>query len=199
MNVGYIRVSSYDQNTARQLADVTLQKVFEEKASAKDAKRPQLQACLEFVREGDLLHVHSIDRLARNLVDLQQIVDGLTKKGVAVRFHKENLEFNGKDSALQTLMFQMMGAFAQFERALIRERQREGIAAAQASGKRIGAPSKISPETLAEIRGKLGQGASKKALAAEYGISRTTLYAALGDVEAGLARANVIGIRDRGE
>ncbi|QSA97114.1 recombinase family protein [Methylococcus sp. EFPC2] len=178
-SVGYIRVSSFDQNTDRQLAGIALDKVFEEKASAKDAKRPQLQACIDFLRDGDTLHVHSIDRMARNLVDLQTIVDGLTKKGVMVRFHKENLQFGGQDGALQTLMFQMMGAFAQFERALIRERQREGIAAAKAKGKHVGAPSKLTPETVAEIRQKLNQGANKKALAAEYGISRTTLYAAL--------------------
>jgi len=178
-NVGYIRVSSFDQNTDRQLSGIALDKSFEDKASAKDAKRPRLQACLDFLREGDTLHVHSIDRLARNLIDLQQIVDTLTKKGVAVKFHKEKLEFTGKDGAMQMLLFQVTGAFAQFERSLIRERQREGIAAAKAKGKRLGAPSKLDPEKLAEIRSKLAQGANKKALAAEYAISRTTLYAAL--------------------
>lgn len=98
--------------------------------------------------------------------NLQTIVDGLTKKGVVVRFHKENLEFGGQDSAIQTLMFQMMGAFAQFERALIRERQREGIAAAKANGKHVGAPSKLTPEMVAEVRQKLAQGSNKKAVAA---------------------------------
>ncbi len=84
-------MSSYGQNTDRQLADVALDKIFEEKASAKDTNRPVLQDCLDYLREGDKLHVHSIDRLARNLVDLQTIVTKLNSKGVSVVFHKENL------------------------------------------------------------------------------------------------------------
>jgi DNA invertase Pin-like site-specific DNA recombinase len=180
--VGYIRVSSYDQSTDRQLAGVTLDKVFEEKVSAKDAKRPQLQACLEWCREGDILNVHSIDRLARNLADLQKIVGILTGKGVTVRFHKEGLTFSG-DTAnpMNTLILQMMGAFAEFERALINERRREGIAAAKAKGKQVGAKKKIDPAMLADIRDKLASGMDKKSIARDYGISRTTLYTALAE------------------
>ena len=133
---GYIRVSSLDQNEDRQLADLglNLDKTFTDKCSGKDMKRPELQKALEHVREGDTLHIHSIDRLARNLVDLQSIVEELTGRGVTVVFHKENLTFSGESDAMHKLMFQMMGAFAEFERSMIRERQREGIEAGPRRG-----------------------------------------------------------------
>ena len=134
--VGYIRVSAADQNTERQLADMTLDKIFTDKLSGKDTARPQLQACMGYLREGDELFVHSLDRLARNLADLQKLVDELTRKGVTLHFLKEHLTFQaGEANALHKLMFQMLGAFAQFERALIRERQREGIAVARSEGR----------------------------------------------------------------
>jgi len=174
--VGYIRVSSIDQNTDRQLSGIELNKTFSEKISGKDINRPQLQECLEYLREGDTLHVHSIDRLARNLADLQGIVADLTGRGISVKFHKENLIFTGDDNAIQKLQLQMMGAFSEFERSLIRERQREGIAAAKAQGKQIGAAPKLSQETLAIIKQRLSVHVNKKELAAEFGISRTTLY-----------------------
>ena len=129
-NVGYIRVSSVDQNSDRQLSDTSLDVVFEDKCSGKDTQRPQLKACLRHLRSGDALHVHSIDRLARNLKDLQTLVEELTGRGVTIRFNKENLTFTGDANPMQKLMLQMMGAFAEFERSMIRERQREGIAAA---------------------------------------------------------------------
>ncbi|MEW8218000.1 MAG: recombinase family protein [Candidatus Thiodiazotropha taylori] len=178
-NVGYIRVSSYGQNTDRQLTSIELDKVFEEKASAKDAQRPQLTACREWLRDGDTLHIHSIDRLARNLSDLQQIVDELTLQGVTVLFHKESLTFSGSDDPMQRLMLQMMGAFAEFERALINERRREGMAAAKLKGKQIGAKRKLSSEDVLSIKQRLAFGESKKAIAEEYGVTRQTLYTAL--------------------
>ena len=174
--VGYIRVSSIDQNTDRQLVDVQLDKTFTDKLSGKDVNRPELTRCLDHLREGDTLHVHSIDRLARNLLDLQTIVNGLVGKGVAIKFHKENLVFSGEANPMQELMLQMMGAFAQFERSLIRERQREGIAAAKAAGKQVGAPSKLNPELVAAILAKCETNMTKKDIAKEFGISRTTLY-----------------------
>jgi DNA invertase Pin-like site-specific DNA recombinase len=178
-NVGYIRVSSYGQNTDRQLAGVKLKEIFEEKASAKDIKRPVLQECLRYLRKGDTLHVHSMDRLARNLADLQQLVTGLTGRGVAVQFHKEHLTFTGEENPMATLLLQVMGAIAQFERALIKERQREGIAAAKANGKQVGAKPKLTHEQVAEIRQRVAGGAFKSDLAREYGVSRQTLYASL--------------------
>jgi len=138
--VGYIRVSSFDQNAQRQLEDVALDRIFTDKVSGKDMKRPQLEAMMQFVREGDTVVVHSLDRLARNLDDLRRIVTTLTGRGIRVEFVKESLIFNGDDSPMANLMLSVMGAFAEFERALIRERQREGIQLAREFG--------ISRETL---------------------------------------------------
>lgn len=184
-NVGYIRVSSASQNTDRQLVGVELDREFEEKASAKDAKRPVLQECLRYLRDGDTLHVHSMDRLARNLFDLQHIVGDLTSRGVTVQFHKEKLTFTGDENPMATLLLQVMGAIAQFERALIRERQREGMAAAKAKGKQVGAKPKLTQEQVAEIRQRVAGGELKSDLAREYGVSRQTLYASLSAATAG--------------
>lgn len=176
-DVGYIRVSSLTQNTARQLADVSLDRIFTDKQSGKDTNRPELQRCLEHLREGDTLHVHSIDRLARNLKDLQTIVERLTVKGVTVKFYKENLQFEPKNgNPMQTLMLQMLGAFAEFERTLINERQREGLALAKAQGTKLGAPQKLREEQIAELKARAAQSEDKSKLAREFGISRPTLY-----------------------
>ena len=175
-NIGYVRVSSIGQNTERQLLDIELDSTFTDKASGKDTNRPELKRCLSHLRAGDILHVHSIDRLARNLKDLQTIVETLTKKGVAVNFHKEHLVFESNTSPMHTLMFQMLGAFAEFERTLTRERQREGIEAAKARGQKLGAPAKLSSEQTTEIKDKVANGDDKSKIAKEYGISRPTLY-----------------------
>ena len=178
--VGYRRVSTVDQNNARQLDGLELDRVFEDKASGKDVKRPGLEQCLAFLREGDTLVVHSIDRLARNLADLERLVCDLNGQGVAVRFTKEGLTFGvGDESPMARLQLQMMGAFAQFERALIRERQKEGIAAAQAKGKHLGRSASLSPDQVAEIVRRVEAGETKKALAAEFGVSRQTIYSTL--------------------
>lgn len=177
--VGYIRVSSILQNTDRQLAGIELDEVFTEKVSAKDAKRPQLNACIKHLRKGDTLHVHSIDRLARNLSDLEGIVKELNDKGVVVHFHKENLIFKGGDDPMQTLMLQMMGAVAQFERSLINERRREGMAVAKAQGKHIGRPRTITDGTIKEMIDAVEAGEAKSHVAQRYGISRTKLYSIL--------------------
>lgn len=179
-DVGYIRVSSFDQKDERQLEEVGLDRVFREKASAKDTKRPELKECLKHIREGDTLHVHSIDRLARNLKDLQELVEEITQKKKAVlQFHKENLTFTGEDNAFSKLMLQMIGAVAEFERALIKERQREGIATAQKKGIRFGAKRKLSDKEVQEIRKRAENGEQKLKLAEEYGVSRQTIYTVL--------------------
>jgi len=176
--VGYLRVSTLDQNTERQLEGVELDRVFTDKASGKDAARPQLQAALEYLREGDTLMVHSMDRLARNLEDLRRIVRELTGRGVIVHFHKEGQTFTGEDSPMSTLMLSLMGAFAEFERALIRERQREGIALAKEKGVYKGRKKALSPEQVAALvaKDKKNEGKNRAALARENGISRETLY-----------------------
>ncbi|MGO0307248.1 recombinase family protein [Endozoicomonas acroporae] len=178
--VGYIRVSSTSQNDERQLDDVELDEIFRDKCSGKDTKRPGLDDCLRHLRKGDTLHVHSLDRLARNLGDLQTMVEQLNAKGINVQFHKENLFFTGTDNPMQKLMLQMMGAFAEFERNLIRERQREGIEAAKARGVLIGSRPKLDDAVEQEMVARASrQGANKKALAEEYGVTRATLYNAI--------------------
>jgi DNA invertase Pin-like site-specific DNA recombinase len=174
--IGYIRVSSLDQNTVRQLEGIELDRVFTDKASGKDTRRPQLEELLRFIRDGDTLVVHSMDRLARNLDDLRSLVQKLTKKGVRIEFVKEHLVFTGEDSPMANLMLSVMGAFAEFERALIGERQREGITLARARGAYRGRRKALSPEQADELRRRAETGEQKTGLAREFGISRETLY-----------------------
>ncbi|HOW53879.1 MAG TPA: recombinase family protein [Syntrophorhabdaceae bacterium] len=174
--IGYVRVSSVEQNTDRQLEGVELDRTFTDKASGKDTKRPALEELLRFVRDGDTVIVHSIDRLARNLPDLRRIVEDLTGRGIQLRFLKENLTFSGDDSPMSTLLLSVMGAFAEFERALIRERQAEGIAAAKRRGIYKGRKHALSREQVQELRERAGNGEKKSALARAFGISRETLY-----------------------
>jgi len=174
--VGYVRVSTADQNTDRQLDGIELDEVFTDHASGKDTKRPQLQAMIKHVRKGDELVVHSMDRLARSLVDLRRTVDELTAKGVRVRFVKEGLTFGDTSDPCATLMLSVMGAVAEFERALLLERQREGIAIAKTKGVYRGRKPTLSAEQAAAIDRRMDEGESASALAREYGISRATVY-----------------------
>jgi DNA invertase Pin-like site-specific DNA recombinase len=175
-SVGYIRVSTLDQNPERQLEQVSLDRVYTDYASGKNTERPQLTAALSFVREGDTLVVHSMDRLARNLDDLRRLVQGLTRRGVRVEFIKEHLTFTGEDSPMATLLLSVMGAFAEFERALIRERQREGIALAKRRGVYRGRKKRLSDEQADRLRERVAAGEPKAAVARAFGISRETLY-----------------------
>jgi DNA invertase Pin-like site-specific DNA recombinase len=178
--VGYVRVSTVDQNTDRQLDGVKLDRVFTDHASGKSANRPQLQAMLLHVREGDVVVVHSIDRLARNLDDLRSLVQQLVLRGVRVEFVKEALIFAGDESAMSKMILSFMGALAEFERSLLLERQREGIAIAKAKGKYKGRKPSLAPERAAELRRRCAvKGANKAAIAREFGIGATTLYSYL--------------------
>jgi DNA invertase Pin-like site-specific DNA recombinase len=127
-----IAARTLDQKTERQLDGIRLDKVFTDKASGKDTNRPQLTAALEYVWAGDTLLVHSMDRLARNAEDLLRIVRELVGPGVSVEFGKNHLTFSGKGDPMAKPMLTMLAAFGEFERELIRERQREGIAIAKA-------------------------------------------------------------------
>ncbi|WP_264878083.1 recombinase family protein [Vibrio agarivorans] len=174
-HVGYIRVSTAEQSTSRQLADVQLDKVFEEKVSAKTVDRPQLQACLEYVRDGDVLHVHSLDRICRSGAgDAVGLVEQMNQKGVSVQFHKEGMRFDGAMSAAQKGVLGILAAVAQMERELIKERQAEGIAAAKAAGKHIGRPK--TQVTKDEVISLIGSGVPKAQVAKQLGIGRATLY-----------------------
>jgi DNA invertase Pin-like site-specific DNA recombinase len=174
--IGYIRVSTLDQHTERPLDGIQVDKTFTDKASGKDTKRPQLELMMSFVRNGDTVIVHSMDRLARNLDDLRRIGQILTGKGVRIEFVKEHLTFMGEDSPMANLLLSVMGAFAEFERALIKERQREGIAQAKKRGAFKGRSKSLSQAEIAELRKRIEAEMSKAQVAREFGISRQTLY-----------------------
>jgi DNA invertase Pin-like site-specific DNA recombinase len=174
--LGYVRVSTFDQNPERQLDDIEVDRVFTDKASGKDTRRPQLQTLLAFAREGDTIVVHSMDRLARNLDDLRRMVQALTGRGICIEFRKEHLTFTGADSPMANLMLSVMGAFAEFERALIRERQREGIALAKQRGVYRGRKRSLLPTDVIEVRRRIAAGERKAQIARDLGVSRETLY-----------------------
>lgn len=174
--IGYVRVSSFEQNPDRQLEAVSVARTFTDKASGKDTKRPELDQLLAFVREGDTVVVHSMDRLARNLDDLRRVVQDLTRRGVRIEFVKECLTFTGEDSPMANLMLSVMGAFAEFERALLRERQREGITLAKQRGAYRGRKPALNSEQIIEVKRRIAAGEQKAQVARDMGISRETVY-----------------------
>jgi len=178
--VAYIRVSSVDQNTDRQKFEgMQIDKTFTDKCSGGTRNRPALMEMLDYVREGDTIVCHSIDRLARDLQDLMHLVQTLTGRGVGVRFMKESLTFDGNASPMQTMILQVMGSFAQFERSMIKERQREGQEAARAKGKVPGRKPKLSPDQIKELHSRIAANEPKAQVARDFGISRETLYSYL--------------------
>jgi len=174
--IGYRRVSSVDQNTERQLDGITLDEVFEDKVSGKDTNRPALQAMMKHARKGDSVLIHSMDRLARNVDDLRKLVKELTDKGAKVQFMKENLVFTGDESPMANLLLSLLGAIAEFERAIIKERQREGIQLAKARGAYKGRKQEMTDERIEIIRQRVANGEPKARIARTMGISRDTLY-----------------------
>jgi DNA invertase Pin-like site-specific DNA recombinase len=183
--VGYVRVSTVEQNSGRQLAELTMDKVFEDKASAAHTHgRPGWDACNKYLREGDTLYVHSIDRLARSLRDLHNIVKELNERGVEVHFVKEQMVFGRCEAnAYQILHFQILGAFAEFERSIILERQREGIARAKAEGKYTGRKPKFNEEQKIEIMKDVDLGIIKTRIAAKYGVTPPVIYAVIKEMK----------------
>lgn len=177
--IGYVRVSSEDQNPDRQLDGQQLDRLFTDKVSGKSANRPALSECLKYIRSGDILVVHSMDRLARNLDDLRSIVKSLTEQQIRVEFIKEGLTFTGEDSPMSTLLLSVMGAFAEFERSLIRERQREGIEIAKKNGKYKGRKKSLSEEQIEKIKELDAAGVPKAKIARDYKVSRQTIYGLL--------------------
>jgi DNA invertase Pin-like site-specific DNA recombinase len=175
--IGYIRVSTVGQNTERQLHGIELGKIFTDKCSGKDTNRPELTALLDHIREGDTVHVHDISRMARNTENLLTLVKTITEKGVKLIFHKESLTFTGEDNPMQELMLTMLGGIYQFERSMMLERQREGIAIAKQQGKYKGKP--IQVELRDNIRTLDAEGVNKMQIAKRLNCSRTTVYKAL--------------------
>ncbi len=174
--VGYIRVSTLDQNMIRQLDGIQLDRIFTDKASGRNRERAALEEMIAYVRSGDTVVVHSMDRLARNLDDLRDMVQTLTNRGVQVEFVKESLCFTGDDSAMSNLLLSVMGAFAEFERSLIKERQREGISLAKQRGAYKGRKPSLTPEQVDELRARIEAGENKAVVARSFDISRETLY-----------------------
>ena len=175
--IGYIRVSTIEQNPERQLEGIELDKKFIDYASGTTIKRPQLEILLEYAREDDTILVHSMDRLARNVKDLLKMVDDLVNRGVVVHFLKENLSFNGKDSAMSKLLLMLLGAVAEFEHSLIRERQSEGVEIAKKSGRYKGRKKKLDEEKIKIMQKELlTTRKTKTRIAEDLGISRFTLY-----------------------
>ncbi len=174
--VGYLRVSTLDQKTDRQLVGIQLNRTFTDHASGKDIDRPELSQMIAYVRDGDTVVVHSMDRLARNLEDLRSLVRTLTGKGVRVQFIKEGLTFTAEASPMSQLLLNVMGSFAEFERAHILERQREGIAIAKVKGVYKGRRRALSQDQVEQVKLKVAEGAKKAALAREFKVSRDTIH-----------------------
>lgn len=177
--IGYVRVSSDDQNTARQLDGLHLDRTFTDHASGATADRHALGEMIAYARAGDEVVVHSLDRLARSLTDLRQIIDTLTGKGVALTVHTQGLRFTGDDTPMNTLLLSMLGAVAEFERAMIRERQAEGIVKAKARGVYKGRKPSLGAEQVAVVRERHASGEAVTAIAADLQVARGTVYKAL--------------------
>lgn len=179
--VGYLRVSSVDQNVERQRAAVgQVDKVFEDYASGGSRKRPQLDDMLGYIRNGDQVRVASMDRLARSVIDLNQLTDEILSKGAQLVFVSENLTYSPGDSdPYAQFQMHLLGAVAQLERSLIRERQAEGIAQAKAAGKYLGRAQALSPTEIETARNQIAEGVPKARVARALNISRSTLYRVL--------------------
>lgn len=181
--IGYVRVSTADQNPDRQLTEITLDKKFIEYASGKNVKRPQLEAMLSYVREDDAVYIDSMDRLARNSKDLHNLVDHFIANNIEVHFLKENISFKGGDSPISKLLLSVMGAIAEFEHAIIRERMLEGIAIAKKKGKYKGRKSCMNSEKMEKLKSMNFERKTKMEIARELGISRFSLYKYLKQIQ----------------
>lgn len=173
-NIGYIRVSTGKQNTERQLDGVQLDKKFEEKVSGKNANREQLQSMLNYVREGDEIHVHSLDRLGRNIRDLLDIIEQVKTKGASIKFHKEGITAGAEANAANTMMLNVFAAVSQMERDMMLERQAEGYAAAKAAGRK-GARGNGTAVDRAGIISALAAGRSIRTIAKDFNVSTSTV------------------------
>ena len=177
MIFNYIRVSTILQNTERQLLSVQCDRVYEDKASGKDTERTQFKLMMSNLRKGDVINVHALDRVGRNTKDILNIVEQVKEIGATIKFHNENLTFDGTSNDLYSdLLLTILSGFAQFERNIILERQREGIAIAKAKGKYKGAKRKLTDEQLNELKIDFNNGIPKTQIAQKYGITRSYVY-----------------------
>lgn len=174
--IAYKRVSTPEQNPARQLEGIEFDKEFVEYASGRSVHRPVLNQLIEYVREDDMVYVHSMDRLARNSKDLRDVIDKLISKGASVHFRKESLTFKNDNSSISMLMLGIMGAIAEFEGAMIHERLMEGISAAKKRGVYKKRKRKMNDEKIEQMKKLLQTRKPKTKIALELGITTMTLY-----------------------
>ena len=177
MIFNYIRVSTILQNTERQLPSVECDRVYEDKASGKDTERQQYQLMMSNLRSGDVINVHSLDRVGRNTKDILNLVEQVKEIGASIKFHKENLTFDGTSNDLYSdLLLTILSGFAQFERNIILERQREGIAIAKANGKYKGGKQKFVSTDKEKIKKLIEEGISISQISRDMECSRPTIY-----------------------
>lgn len=180
--IGYARVSSTGQKLDVQLdklKQLGCDKLFEEKRSGANTDRKQLQAALDYVREGDTFVVTKLDRLARSMNDLSNIADRLNQQGVHLRIIDQCIDTSTSEGRL---LFNLLGSFAEFERDIRSERQADGIAKAKEKGVKFGRSAKLTEQQKADIRMRAAtESVSKSALASEYGVGRATLYRVLNE------------------
>lgn len=181
--IGYIRVSTVDQNPDRQLEGIELHKKFIEYASGTNIKRPQLESMLEYAREDDIIIVHSMDRLARNVKDLRSIIDHLISRSIQIQFIKENLIFKNGECSISNLLLNILGAVAEFEHSIITERRNEGIAIAKKQGKYKGRKKIFDKNKMEQLKLEMQTRKTKSEIALNLGVSRFTLYKALKEME----------------
>lgn len=180
MHIGYKRVSTADQTTGRQLVGIELERVYEDKASGATKDRPELKRCLDALREGDTLHVHSVDRLSRSMRDLLDIVDVVLKAKANLIIYSPRLEFSSQhEDYLQTFQLQLFGIVGQLERAMSRQRQREGIAHAKEKGTKSGKPFGKAPLDMNRRNEAIElskQGNNISQIARSMKLSRASIY-----------------------
>lgn len=179
--LAYARVSSESQNLQRQLdafTEFNPDRVFTDKISGATFTRTGLNDLVSHARSGDTVLVHSLDRLGRSLTEVLKLIEDLYKQGIAVQLIKENITYD-PDNAFTKLMLQQLLAFSEFERTIIRSRQREGISSAQRKGTKFGRPKALSNKQLREAREAIAEGKSMTNTAIDLGVGRTTLWRAL--------------------
>ena len=181
--IAYIRVSSEGQNTSRQdnqIEELSVDKVFTEKVSCKNIQdRPQFQMMLDYAREDDIIYCADLSRWGRSLIDIKTTITDLTKRGVTVTFLKENLTFSGNDDPMSNLLLGILSSLSEWERAVIKSRQMEGVKIAQEKGiykERCGRKPKLTEEQIKEVQRRVADGEKRADVAVAFGVSRQTVY-----------------------
>ena len=181
MDLYYTRVSTTGQNDERQFDGMKIDpnNLYQDKISGAKKERPQLTELLKAFRPGDTIHVWSIDRAARNLQHLLELIETINSKEAAIHFHKEGMVFNGGDNPMQKMQLQIMGSVAEFQRSLINEAAAEGRAVAKAKGVKFGRSAALNKADLKKVVAQRAEGKSVAAIATDFDVSRPVIYKAL--------------------